>query len=826
MRLAKIKPTYFRGFGDCDWIDMSSDLVLISGPNGYGKTGIAETIEWLLYGKTRKREKGENLSSRDYQNSYRNIHAPSGIITKVEATLNQADGTSVNLCRELRDNESSEEFIEGTPALFSSLGIVSDALYCPVIAQDNLQDFIHSRPKDRRNKISEMLGIEALIRFKAVLDRTRALIRVQPLVPLESYPTSLYKARIQFDRIIEVMENNEDTDKIAIRWGIDNFSIDSDREELRKIAVKYLGISDEEDFGSIKEKLEVIRQKSINSVFDLSPIETIQHPEAILERCKATKQKVDTEIGSLAKKLDDFFGEAASEYSSVQLQYWQTGLELQPKEELNACPMCEADTLTLAKRKELKQRMEASAGYNAALKKLQEQNILTVNAIKQLSSLLISLFPSFLSTEQRKRLVEIFGGEAANNVPSNPCVIFLEAHDEVQTSVDKMSRDLDDLTTNLQSLDTLATNPQTITKAKELVTSLKVKVTDLYETGEELTSSYKIAYSHFKAFIVDKIIRGTKVKEIDALLAPIKGWKDIRMIYEQSAILKESLELIRKVEEFIQLKQVELLAARGQEVSNWYDMMNPGASVRYDRMEPGTDSLFLWGKSYEADISAVSCFSQCQLNCLGLSFNLTRITSPQTVFNFLVMDDPVQSMDDTHSESLVLNVVKELTENKGLQLIVLSHSQKIIDEIRNEYYDKLPLRLRISDFTQNGPTITLAETLEETLKKAVQYSAGNEGNRRLSVAIVRRCTELLMRETCLHTSSPQPPPVAVASGMVSFFQSCPGVTPQQVQGLRTTINFCNPSPHTQQGWRPPTQPQIIPHIDRLRVMGKTIGLFS
>ena len=70
MRLIGIKPVYFRAFGNSDWISLNSNLVVIYGPNGYGKTSISEAMEWLLYGKTRRRERGETLSQREYQGSY------------------------------------------------------------------------------------------------------------------------------------------------------------------------------------------------------------------------------------------------------------------------------------------------------------------------------------------------------------------------------------------------------------------------------------------------------------------------------------------------------------------------------------------------------------------------------------------------------------------------------------------------------------------------------------------------------------------------------------------------------------------------------------
>jgi len=146
----RIKPTWFRSFGDRDWINLDSDLVILHGPNGYGKTSIAESIEWLIYGKTKRRIKGEKLSKRDYQGSYRNAHAPTGSLTSVEAVIRLSDGLEHSIKRELvighRKVESSNTFIDNNPGNLSSIGISDDEIYDSIIAQDSLKDFIYSEP--------------------------------------------------------------------------------------------------------------------------------------------------------------------------------------------------------------------------------------------------------------------------------------------------------------------------------------------------------------------------------------------------------------------------------------------------------------------------------------------------------------------------------------------------------------------------------------------------------------------------------------------------------------------------------------------------------
>ena len=74
MRIDQIKIRGFRGFNEEQTIDLSDPVSIFEGPNGSGKTSIGEAVEWLLYGTTLKRAKGDELSRREYANCYKNIH--------------------------------------------------------------------------------------------------------------------------------------------------------------------------------------------------------------------------------------------------------------------------------------------------------------------------------------------------------------------------------------------------------------------------------------------------------------------------------------------------------------------------------------------------------------------------------------------------------------------------------------------------------------------------------------------------------------------------------------------------------------------------------
>ena len=108
-------------------------------------------------------------------------------------------------------------------------------------------------------------------------------------------------------------------------------------------------------------------------------------------------------------------------------------------------------------------------------------------------------------------------------------------------------------------------------------------------------------------------------------------------------ILAETQDLIRSVEQALQTKQTLLLQTHRVEVKALYDLLNPGANVVFDRMEPGTDQIKLHASSFGVQMPAAPNLSECQLNCLGLSVWVMQATTPGSPFGFIVLDDPVQS---------------------------------------------------------------------------------------------------------------------------------------------------------------------------------------
>jgi len=188
MKLKKIKVAGIRGFNDEQTVDFDGKLIIYSGPNGGGKTSIGEAIEWLFYGKTLKRIKGDEISKREYAGSYRNTHYHGTANPFVEAEILDTSGKLRVICRSLEIDETSTLMVDGKASRdLEEFGV--SALYDrPLILQHTLQDFIFMRPKTRYEVLSAMLGLEPLVEFRNAVEAARTEFQ-------NSLPPSAVQAR-------------------------------------------------------------------------------------------------------------------------------------------------------------------------------------------------------------------------------------------------------------------------------------------------------------------------------------------------------------------------------------------------------------------------------------------------------------------------------------------------------------------------------------------------------------------------------------------------------------------------------------------------------
>ena len=232
--------------------------------------------------------------------------------------------------------------------------------------------------------------------------------------------------------------------------------------------------------------------------------------------------------------------------------------------------------------------------------------------------------------------------------------------------------------------------------------------------------------------------------------------------------------------------------------------------------------------SFGTRMSAAANLSECQLNCLGLSMWLMRATTPASPFGFVLLDDPVQSMDDDHTEAFIADVVPHLLDHHGKQVIVLSHVKRITERLRELNGSRALKVYHYDSYARGGPAITEQIALQKLLTEIKGAAKGNEENRAYAVDRIRVLSERFIRDLHLQVMGiPAPSPAydrATASQLLPLFQTITGTLPTEHAGLRDTVQFCDPAHHTQVGYAVPTLSNIQPHISRLETLLKKYGM--
>jgi chromosome segregation protein len=178
MQLRNLTLFGFKSFPDRTALDFERGITAIVGPNGCGKSNIAEAVRWVLGEQSAKALRGGEMADVIFNGT--DGRKPLGL-AEVSLTIEGVDGEhlkaagvelaydEVTLTRRVFRDGGSEYFINGAACrlkdiqqLFMGTG-VGRASYS-IMGQGNITQLLSSKPEDRRLVFEEAAGIT---RFKA-----------------------------------------------------------------------------------------------------------------------------------------------------------------------------------------------------------------------------------------------------------------------------------------------------------------------------------------------------------------------------------------------------------------------------------------------------------------------------------------------------------------------------------------------------------------------------------------------------------------------------------------------------------------------------------
>jgi len=167
MYLSSLKANGFKSFADPTHLRFEPGVTAVVGPNGCGKSNIADAIRWVLGEQSAKALRGGKMQDVIFEGTDRrkplNICEVSIILTDCEKELGQ-DFNEVELTRRVHREGGSNYYINGKACrlkdiqrLFMDTGVGRTSY--SIMAQGQIDQILSSKPEERRAVFEEAAGI-------------------------------------------------------------------------------------------------------------------------------------------------------------------------------------------------------------------------------------------------------------------------------------------------------------------------------------------------------------------------------------------------------------------------------------------------------------------------------------------------------------------------------------------------------------------------------------------------------------------------------------------------------------------------------------------
>lgn len=185
MNFKRIEIVGFKSFADKTIVEFDGGITAIVGPNGCGKSNVADAIRWVLGEQSSKTLRGSSMQDVIFAGTENRKSLSYAEVTMVldnsDRTLN-IDYNEVALTRKLYRSGDSEYLINNTPCRLKDIvdvlhdsGIGRDGY--SIIGQGKVDEIVNSKPENRRLIFEEAAGIS---KFKSKkVEASRKLERVR-----------------------------------------------------------------------------------------------------------------------------------------------------------------------------------------------------------------------------------------------------------------------------------------------------------------------------------------------------------------------------------------------------------------------------------------------------------------------------------------------------------------------------------------------------------------------------------------------------------------------------------------------------------------------
>ena len=775
MKLEQISVQAFRGYPSRADVVLSGDVVLLAGENGTGKTSLTEAFEWALFGSIVRKERSKTRGEYQGSSWIRSVHAAAEVDTYAEITLTE-NGTP-HVVRRTLVGTTTELTVDGN--LVSDvrvLGIRTEDAFRPFLGQCEIQALIDSEQQSRWEQLSAILGFagfgqlrERLQRLRTDTDgderikrlRERVTRAVQPLTPAGGDP------------------------------------LEQSPEDLQARAAGFVGLTGELTWSAVREHAQ--GQLDALLVKDRRPpgldVLLIGPPDVASAASRA------------ASAVKSLIGHAADHRSwhetNQRSSFARQGLELVDPESSELCPFCMEPTLDPARLGVL--RTEANSTSSPAPADPRAE-------LRDAMDILLGSGP--LNPDAAALLLELLSGSAEGQALG-------VAQSEQQA--------LDELRDRGRRLAAAALAAyETASRPYGDAAALEGMVIEMDSVVRELGQRHAGLRAQLEATNVDLMKRFSGLDEPDkarmaalqmAVLLAENGsaieaaWR-LRRYQDQLRLLVAKLEVAEKA------RMADALKTLSGDIARYYEELSPGHHIKISGVtvrDTKRRQATLAATSHGKPVNPVTMFSEAEGNCLGLSLYFSQRVDRNPGWSMILLDDPVQSMDQGHEEGLI-NLLARVSRDQ--QVIVMTHSRRFAQHVEAQF-------AAVNSFTKYvfergsgpDPQIALAEGRLEELLNYAQANADGELARRESCAgAVRKAVERFCRELATKTGTHQKKAMKVED-MIDRLHQQKAIDDLEVGTLHRLRKFGNRGAHDDETVNPATS-AILSNVNALRSLEK------
>lgn len=711
MRISKLTVAGFRSFTKRTEFDLDADVVLLSGPNGTGKTSLVDAVMWGLFGHIpRLTKKDEAVISAYSKDGTARVGITLRMVDAQAIVINRGfDGQRMTLSisngsDEWQQDEAEEKLMELMKARRD--GERSSRLKYAAhqftrsnyLQQDVVRQFLDESEAERFEAITELVGSGRAIELQRALESSRnawSRVRTQRGNDLKEREAEY---RQLSNRINKLPEEGPEISAIEERWKawidacreselvetISSFDVDwADAESItdrvsrdlwdkRKIIDNSLRV--------LSDCLHGFEQFNTNRGHSIEELR-LSHAE-LGEKLTIQKEALDRLRTEIRRKRDQL-----QEIQDTQDQLAALA-KLALKHLGDQCPVCDQEIEIDSTRKRLEKIIAVTVDPPKGIEQLEEDAKRSVVTIEELEA------------RVRKSQQELDVADQAQRSNANWRKMIVRQLSEIGIGIDEK-----------ESQSSLR---MTIEKNNSLFSQSRQKLIRLLEEGEKLSAEI----TRVSEYLTRKELEAAW-RESESRLESLREEQEAyTRTYDESTEIIEALRHASVDLQMTKIKQIEPILSR------IYRRIDPHPSFTGVRLitsivrGKGQTRIVVEDPKYDTveKQEPTLIFSSSQLNALAVAIFLAfNLGDKQLPIPTAILDDPLQSLDDLNLLGLI-DVLRQVKQSR--QLFITTHDQRfsrlLARKLRPISENQRLIEIEFSSWSREGPRVRHADIYGRT----------------------------------------------------------------------------------------------------------------